>query len=76
MRLVSSREYGGAAVLLDGVLVSKLDGSGDFVRDIPLGVHDFRIEKPDLGTWVLELRYDESSPGRDRIPIEVMTKLD
>ncbi len=76
MWLVSSREYGGAAVLLDGVLVGKLNGWGGFARDIPLGVHELRIERPGLGTWVLELRYDESSLGHDRIPIGVMTKLD
>ncbi len=76
MWLVSSREYGGAAVWLNGVLVGRLDGYGDFARDIPLGIHEFRIERPGLGTWVMELRYDESSQGHDRIPIEVMTKLD
>ncbi len=76
MWLVSSREHGGAAVWLDGILLGQLSESGGFVRDIPLGVHEFRIETPGLGVWVIELRYDESSSGIDRIPIGVMTKLD
>ncbi len=76
MWLVSSSEYGGAAGWLDGVLLGQLSESGGFVRDIPLGVHEFRIEAPGVGVWVIELRYDKASQGHDRIPIEVMTKLE
>lgn len=69
LNLVGDSALAGAAVWLDGERVGELTSSGNFTWDVPLGAHQFRVEKPDGGSWSTELRYDESSAGHDRLPI-------
>lgn len=74
LNFLGRKEFAGAIVWLDGKRVTQLDMDGDFCWDVPLGIHQLRIEKPGVGTWTAELRYEETSPGHDRLPIELLTK--
>jgi hypothetical protein len=69
LNLVGDSELAGAAVWLNGKRLGEFSRSGTFTWDVPLGVHELRIETASGGSWSTELRYDESSSGHHRIPI-------
>jgi len=69
LNLVGDSELSGAAVWLDGERVGTLSKTGTFTWDVPLGVHQLRVERMGGGSWSTELRYDESGPGHHRVPV-------
>lgn len=69
LSLVGDSELAGAAVWLDGERVGALSRTGTFTCDVPLGVHELRIERAGGGSWNRQLRYDESSSGHHRVPV-------
>lgn len=69
LNVVGDSVLTGAAVWLDGERVGELSGAGTFTLDVPLGIHELRVEEALGGSWRTELRYDESSSGHDRVSI-------
>jgi hypothetical protein len=69
LNLVGESELAGAAVWLDGERLGELSRSGTFTWEVPLGVHELRIEIAGGGSWSTELRYDDSSSGHHRVPV-------
>jgi hypothetical protein len=69
LMLIGDSELAGAAVWLDDERVGELSEAGNFNRDVPVGVHHLRVEKPDGGSWRTELRYDEANSGHDRLVV-------
>jgi len=69
LHLDASSDLAGASIWLDGERIGEVAKSGGFSRDIPLGVHELRLEKLGVGFWSTKLDYDESSSGYDRVPV-------
>lgn len=69
LNIVGSSKHGGATVLLDNVPLGALSRSGGFTTDVPLGLHELRLNKEGVGTWSTKLRYEETSSGYDRLSI-------
>lgn len=74
LHLIASSNIAGASIWLDGKRVGEVSKAGGFSRDIPLGLHELRVEQSGVGSWTTELHYHGSSSGYDRLPIELMMK--
>lgn len=69
LHIIGDRGHSGAVVMLDGEPVGELSSTGFEVLDVPIGTHTLEVRKAGLGSWSIEMRYDEESSGYDRLPI-------
>ena len=69
--LMGPETLAGGTITLDGQMVGRFPTFGKWIVDVPVGTHVLSVEKEGLGSWSQDVTYVSSSPGHDRLIIEV-----